>query len=114
MSDHTQEAKDAKDAFIEDGRPVLIRTYTQTGPANNPTITPTDSDPTYALQTKAKKYEYDRGLVTNTSKVLLMNNDTALETSMKIVDDGIEFKITNIEPLRVGEGVIFYRVMIDG
>lgn len=113
MSDHSQEAKDAAKAFKEEGRAIVLRTYTKTGSSYDPILKPNDSAPVYALQTKAKKYEYDRGLVTATSKVLLVESTIPITKDMKVID-GSELSITSLEPLQLGDDVIFYRVMVDG
>ena len=113
MSDHSQEIIDAREAFRAEGRAIVLRTYADAGSAYDPVTTPSDSAPVYALQVKARKNEFDRDLITSTSKVLLIESTIPITKDMKIIDDG-EFSITSIDPLQLGEQAIFYRVIIDG
>lgn len=113
MTDYLQEAEDAKQSFVEEGRTVVLRNYRKSGPNYAPLSTAIDSDPIYVLQTKSKKYEFDQDLITATSKVLLFPHDCGITKSMKVID-GSELSITSIEELKPANQVIFYRVIIDG
>lgn len=112
MSDYSSEIASAKADIEAAGRAVVLRTFVTVGTAYDPARIEVNTD-AMALQTKAKKSEYDRGLITATSRVYLFPADAAIVKDMKIID-GTELSITSIEPLQPGEGIIFYRVIANG
>lgn len=112
MSDHRSFVALASRLIPKNGRKVQIIDTSKVGPAYDPNTTKT-TNTVIALQVAAKQSERDRGLVTETSRVYLVDSKVVIKKKMKLVD-GKKLSITSVKHLQPGDQSILYRVIADG
>ena len=89
------------------GRDVTLRSYSSTGPAYNPVLTPSDQT------VKAAVFDYDAGevdgsIIQYNDKEFVISSTTAITKQMKLVDRAKEYNIENLEEVEPGNEVLMY------
>jgi len=92
------------------GREVTIRSYTETGPAYDPTLTPTD---TVATAVDVEFNEFNKGIwpIEAHDKNFLISSTSTVDKSNKIVDsDGTVYSIVNLRTIKPGAALVLYDI----
>lgn len=109
MSDHAWAAQMATEMIGENGRPMLLRTFTQSGDPWSPTQTPVDT-PIIGLQTGWTRADRDQFLIETGDIGILIDSSVEPSTAGRIVDDGVDYSIIDFATVAPGEQAIFYKV----
>lgn len=109
MSDHAWAAQLATEMISENGRPMLLRTFTQSGDPWSPTQTPADTD-IVGLQIGWTRSDRDQFLIETGDIGILIDSSVEPSTAGRIVDNGIDYSIIDFATVAPGEQAIFYKV----
>ena len=109
MSDHAWAAQLATEMIGENGRSMLLRTFTQSGDPWSPSLTPVDI-PIVGLQTGWTRSDRDQFLIEIGDIGILIDSSVEPSTAGRIVDDGVDYSIIDFATVAPGEQAIFYKV----
>lgn len=109
MSDHTWAAQMATEMIGENGRPMLLRSFMQSGDPWSPTQTPVDT-PIIGLQTGWTRSDRDQFLIETGDIGILIDSSVEPSTAGRIVDNGNDYSIIDFATVAPGEQTIFYKV----
>lgn len=111
---HGNFVKSARRGIAKNGRSITIRSFVKSGDAYNPTLTPTDTT-VIGLFSKIDIFKIrDGSLVKATDQEVLIDADFTIDEKMKVVDGGKVYEIVDINPLKLGETLIMYTLIIRG
>ncbi len=108
MSDHAWAAKMATEMIGENGRPMLLRTFTQSGDPWSPSLTPVDT-PIMGLQTGWTRSDRDQFLIETGDIGILIDSSVEPSTAGRIVDNGNDYSIIDFATVAPGEQTILYK-----
>lgn len=109
MSDHSWAQELATEAISEHGRPMLLRTFTQSGDPWSPTQTPVDAD-VVGLQTGWTRSDRDQFLIETGDIKIMIDSSVEPSTAGRIVDGGVDYSIIDFATVAPGEQTILYKV----
>lgn len=109
MSDHVWAAELATEMIGGNGRPMLLRTFTQSGDPWSPSLTPVDT-PIIGLQTGWTRSDRDQFLIEIGDIKILIDSSVEPSTAGRIVDNGIDYSIIDFVTVAPGEQAILYKV----
>lgn len=98
--------KTARRLIKENGRSMVIRTLVKSGPAHNPVITPSDES-IIGVMTEFKNHERDDSVQRGDKKVIVASG-FEINTTMRLVDDSLEYSIIDVLTIKPGTKVIIY------
>ena len=109
MSDHAWAVQLATEMIGENGRPMLLRTFTQSGEPWSPSLTPVDT-PVMGLQTGWTRSDRDQFLIETGDIKILIDSGVEPSTAGRIVDGGVDYSIIDFVTVAPGEQPILYKV----
>lgn len=109
MSDHTWAAQMATEMIGENGRPMLLRTFTQSGDPWSPTQTPVDT-PIIGLQTGWTRSDRDQFLIEIGDIGILIDSSVEPSTAGRLINNGVDYSIIDFATVAPGEQTILYKV----
>ena len=109
MSDHVWAAELATEMIGENGRTMLLRTFTQSGDPWSPSLTPVDT-PIIGLQTGWTRSDRDQFLIETGDIKILIDSSVEPSTAGRIVDGSVDYSIIDFVTVAPGEQTIFYKV----
>lgn len=109
MSDHTWAAQMATEMIGENGRPMLLRSFMQSGDPWSPAQTPVDAN-IMGLQTDWTRSDRDEFLIETGDIKILIDSSVEPRIAGRIVDGSIDYSIIDFATIAPGEQAIFYKV----
>lgn len=109
MSDHAWAMELATKVISEHGRPMLLRTFTQSGDPWSPSLTPVDTQ-IIGVQTGWTRSDRDQFLIETGDIGILIDSSVEPSTAGRIVDGGVDYSIIDFATVAPGEQAIFYKV----
>lgn len=91
------------------GRPATLRKYTNSGTAYNPVRTPIDSNIIVAVFDYEAKDTFG-STIQKDDKLILVASSYAVTKQDKIVDEGKEYNVVEVETVAPGSVKLYYRV----
>ena len=89
------------------GRDVTLRSYSATGPAYDPVLTPSDQ-PIKAAVFDYNADEVDGSIIQSSDKEFVIASTVAITKQMKIIDRTKEYNIENLEEVEPGNELLMF------
>lgn len=89
------------------GREVTYRVYVNTGTDYNPTRTPVDTTVTAAIF-NYNQTERGDGIIQSGDRKIAIASDTVISKEGTIIDDGVEYRLVNLEEVGPQSEVLMY------
>lgn len=99
----------ATEMIGENGRSMLLRTFTQSGDPWSPSLTPVDT-PVMGLQTGWTRSDRDQFLIETGDIKIMIDSSVEPSTAGRIVDGSVDYSIIDFATVAPGEQTIFYKV----
>ena len=99
----------ATEMIGENGRSMLLRTFTQSGDPWSPSLTPVDT-PIIGLQTGWTRSDRDQFLIETGDIKIMIDSSVEPSTAGRIVDGSVDYSIIDFVTVAPGEQTIFYKV----
>lgn len=99
----------ATEMIGENGRPMLLRTFAQSGDPWSPTQAPVDTD-VVGLQTGWTRSDRDQFLIETGDIKIMIDSSVEPSTAGRIVDNGVDYSIIDFATVAPGEQAILYKV----
>ena len=108
---HEDFVQDAIEMVNEDGRDAVLNVLTKTGEDWDPVITSTPQT-IKVIQQNFKITEADGVAVKASDKIFFTGNTVVITTDMTITDGGVTYEIKAVIPIKPGETVIGYSLLL--
>ena len=99
----------ATEMIGENGRSMLLRTFTQSGDPWSPSLTPVDT-PIIGLQTGWTRSDRDQFLIETGDIKIMIDSSVEPSTAGRIVDGSVDYSIIDFVTVAPGEQAILYKV----